>query len=68
MSRIAELEAMISAGWGDTDQNKIPANWREVAGPDPPALNEKRKQWGALKGRRRRASKRAWQTMEAARG
>ena len=26
---------MIKAGWGETPQDKIPGNWREVPGPDP---------------------------------
>jgi len=30
-----ELDEMIAAGWGDVDQDKIPANWRTRRGPDP---------------------------------
>ena len=30
------LEEMIAAGWGDTPQSKIPANWREIEPPKKP--------------------------------
>lgn len=29
-----DLDALIAAGWGDTNPADIPANWREVTGPD----------------------------------
>lgn len=30
------LDEQIAQGWGGTEQSRIPANWREVRGPEPP--------------------------------
>lgn len=32
--RRAEVDELIAHGWGTTDADKIPANWREVDGPE----------------------------------
>jgi hypothetical protein len=35
MTSMAELDALIAAGWGDTPSRKIPADWRTKAPPTP---------------------------------
>lgn len=32
--RRAEVDELIARGWGTTDAAKIPANWREIEGPE----------------------------------
>jgi hypothetical protein len=32
--RMRDLTDMIAMGWGSSDQEDIPANWRTVRGPD----------------------------------
>lgn len=49
----ADLDELIAAGWGDTSQHLIPADWRTRRGPDASFSRERKRNIGGGVGRKR---------------
>jgi len=55
MTHTDELDEMIRLGWGDTPQNRLPADWRTRRGPERvPTAEEMEKRRERLWGKKRR--------------